>query len=93
MNLLTCQPQELPCLIIFLLSLEFITGLIESACPSLLLPNPDPILCKISEAFSDIDMRLESIIYEEGPPLWEVMNHLQIMMRNRGVELDKYRIK
>ena len=71
---------------------EFIIGLIESACPSLLLPNPDPLLCKTIVAFSDIDVRLESIIYEEGPPLWEVANHLQRTWRNRGVELDKNRI-
>ena len=70
MNLPACQIQELPCLSLVLLSLEFIIGLIESACPSLLIPNPDPLLCKKNEVFSDIDVILESIIFEEGPPLW-----------------------
>ena len=89
MNLLPCQLQELPCLILVLLRLEFIIGLVESDCPSLLLPNPDHLLYKVFDAFSDIDVRLESIICEEGPQLWEVTNHLQIIWRNRGVELDK----
>ena len=43
----------------------------------------------IFEAFSDIDVILESIICEKGPPLWEVTNHLQRIWKNRGVELDK----
>ena len=89
MNLPPCQLQELPCLSLVLLRLEFIIGLIESACTNLLLPNPDPLLCKIFEAFSEIDVRLESIICEEGPPLWEVMNHQQRIWRNIGVELYK----
>ena len=38
-NLLTRHLQELPCLRLVLLCLEFITRLIESACPSPLLPN------------------------------------------------------
>ena len=91
MNLPPCQIQELPCLRLVLLRLEFIIGLIESACPSLLLPNPDPLLCNFFEAFSDIDVRLESIICEEGPPLWEVTNNLQRIWRKRVVELDKQR--
>ena len=44
MNLPLCQLQELPCLSLALISLEFIMGLVESACPSLILPNPDPLL-------------------------------------------------
>ena len=36
----------------------------------------------------DIGVRLESIMCEEGPPRWEVTNHMQIIWRNRGVELD-----
>ena len=64
MNLSTCQLQELSCLSLVLIRLEFIIGLIESACPRLLLTNPDPLLCKIFEAFSYIDVRLESIICE-----------------------------
>ena len=88
-NLPPCQLQELPCLSLVLLRLEFIIGLIESACPSLLLPNPDPLLCKNFEAFSDIDVRLESIIFEEGPPLCEVTNNLQRIWSKRGVELYK----
>ena len=87
-NLPPFQLQELTCLSLFLIHLEFIIGLVESACPSLLLPNPDPFICKKIEAFSDIDVRLESIICEEGPPLWEVTNNLQIIWSNRGVELD-----
>ena len=72
-----------------LLRLEFIIGLIESACTGLLLTNPDPLLCSFFEAVSDIDVRLESIICEESPPHWEVTNHLQIIWRDRDVELDK----
>ena len=41
-----CQLQELPCLSLVLIHLEFIIRLIESACTSLLLPNLDPLLCK-----------------------------------------------
>ena len=41
------------------------------------------------KAFSDIYVRLESIICKKGPPLWEVTYHLQIIWRNIGVELDK----
>ena len=89
-NLPPCQIQELPCFFLVLIRLEFIIGLIESACTSLLLPNPDPLLCKNVEAFSDIDVRLESIICEEGSPLWEITNNLKIIWRNRCVELDKY---
>ena len=48
MNLSPCQLQELPCLSLVLLCLEFIIGLIESACPSLLLPNPDTLPRKSS---------------------------------------------
>ena len=46
MNLPPRHLQDLPCLIIFLLCLEFIIRLIESAFPSLILTNLDPILCK-----------------------------------------------
>ena len=70
MNILPCQIQELPCLRLVLIHLEYIIGLIESACPSLLLPNPDPLLYTIYKAFSDIYVSIESIICEEGPPLW-----------------------
>ena len=44
MNILPCQLQELPCLRLVLIHLEYIIGLIESACPSLLLTNPDLLL-------------------------------------------------
>ena len=88
-NLLPFQIQELPCLIFVLLCLRLIIGLIESACPNLILPNLDPLLYKNYEAFSDIDVRLESIICEEGPPILEVKNNLQRVCRERGVELDK----
>ena len=76
MNLLMCQLQKMPCFIIVLIRLEFIIGLIESACTSLLLPKPNPLICIIFEAFSDIDVIIESIICEEGSPMWEVTNHL-----------------
>ena len=69
MDLPPCQLQELPCLSLVLLRLEFIIGLIESACLSLLLPNIQPLLCKFFKALSDIDVILESGIYKEGPPL------------------------
>ena len=42
-----CQLQDLPCLRLVLIFLELIIGLIESACPILLLPNPDPPLCNL----------------------------------------------
>ena len=89
MNIPPCQIQELPCLSLVLIILEFTIGLIESACPSLLLPNPYPLLLNFFEALIDIDVRLESIICEEGPPLWEVMNHLHIIWRDISVELYK----
>ena len=70
MNLPLCQLQKLTCLILVLICLEFIIRLIESACPSLFFPNPDPLLRTFFGAFSDIDVRLEAIIREEVPPLW-----------------------
>ena len=74
-NLPQCQLQELPCLSLVLLCLEFIIGLIESDCPSLFLPNPDPLLRKIFKSFSDIGV-IFGLIREKGPPPWEVKNHL-----------------
>ena len=50
--------QELPCLSLVLICLEFIIGLIESAFPSLLLPKSDPLLRNFFEAFSEISVRL-----------------------------------
>ena len=44
MNLPPRHLQELPCLRLFLLCLEFIIILIEIACSSLLLPNLNPLL-------------------------------------------------
>ena len=41
-----CQLQELPCLSLVLLRLEFIIRLIESACTSLLLAKLDPLIFK-----------------------------------------------
>ena len=76
-------------MILFLLCLEFIIGLIESACPSLLITNPDPFLFNFLEAFSDVYLILESIICEEGLPLWEDMNNMHIIWRNIDAELDK----
>ena len=89
MKLPPCQLQELSCLSLVLLRLEFTIHLIESACPSLLVPNPDTLLRNCFEAFSDIEMRLEAIICEEGPPLWKFTNILQIIWRDRDVDLDK----
>ena len=69
MNIPSCQLQELTCLSLILICLEVIIGLIEIACPSLLLPIPDHLSRKLYETFSDIDVRIEYIICEEGPPL------------------------
>ena len=62
MNLPPCQLQELPCLSLVLLRLEFIIRLIESTCTSLLLTNLDPLLYKSFEGICDIQVRLEAII-------------------------------
>ena len=45
-NLPSCQLQELTCLSLVLLCLEFIILLIGNARNSLLLTNFDPLLCK-----------------------------------------------
>ena len=76
-----------------LLRLEFTTCLIEIACTSLLLTNLDPLLYKILDRISDIRVRLEAIICEELPSLWEITYHLKIIWRDRDGELDIYRIK
>ena len=47
MNFSLRHLQDLPCLRVFLIPLEFIIHLIESVFPSLLLPNHDPILCNV----------------------------------------------
>ena len=88
MNLPLCQLQELNCLDLVLLYLEFIMHLIESACTILLLTNLNYVLYNFFEGISDIQMRLLSIICEELPPLWEITNHLKIIWRDRGGELD-----
>ena len=44
MNLPPCHLCDLPYLSLVLIRLEFIIGLIESACTSLLLANLDPLL-------------------------------------------------
>ena len=64
MNPLSLQIQYLPCLSLVLIRLDFIIHLIESAFTSLLLTNPDTLLRKLLEAFSDIDVRLEAITCE-----------------------------
>ena len=46
MNIPLHHIQELPCLILVLIRLEFIMCLIESAFPSLVLHNLDHFLCK-----------------------------------------------
>ena len=63
-NLPKYQLQELSCLSLVLLRLEFITRFIESACTSLLFTKIYPLLCKCFEAFSETHMRLEYIICE-----------------------------
>ena len=83
MNLPPCQLQELPCLRLVLLHLEFIIRLIESACTSLLLTNLDPLLCKIFDGISDIHVRLEAIVCEERQLLWEITNNLKRILRDR----------
>ena len=64
MNLLPHNLLDMPCLSLVPIFLEFIIHLIESACPSVLLPNLDPLLCKKIKALSDIHVRLEDIICE-----------------------------
>ena len=61
MNLLPRLLQELPCLSVVLLHLEFIMRLISSACPSLLFPNLKLLLCRDFKAVSDIHVRLEAL--------------------------------
>ena len=87
MNFPLCQLQELPCLSLVLLLLECIIRLIENACTSLFLTNPDPILCKKFKDISYIHMRLEAIMCEEWPPLREIRNHLKIIWRYRDRSL------
>ena len=65
MNLHTFQLQELPCLSLVLLHLEFVIHLIKSACTSLLFTKLDPILCKDFKGISDICVIIEAIICEE----------------------------
>ena len=88
MNLPPHNLQDLPCLSLVLLRLEFIICLIESACTSPPLPNLDTILCKKIEAFSDIHVVLEAILFEEFPPLREFTYNVQIIWRDIYVELD-----
>ena len=88
MKLPTFQLKDMPCLSLVLLSLEFIIQLIESTCPSLLLPNLDPILCNCFEGINEIHVILEAIIFEECPPLREITYHLQRVWREVNVELD-----
>ena len=62
MYLPTFQHQEMPCCIVFLSCLKFIIYFIESACPILLLPKLNTLLCINFEDFSDIHMLLEAKI-------------------------------
>ena len=64
MNLPPGQIQELPCLSLVLLPMEFIIRLIESACTSFIRTKLYLLLNK-HEGISDMHVRLESIICEE----------------------------
>ena len=77
MNLLPCKLQELTFLSLVLIRLEFTIRSIESACTSLLLHNPNPLIQKQFKAFSETEVRLEYTIRDEGPLLLEATNHLQ----------------
>ena len=87
-NFLPCQLQDMPCSSLVLIHLEFTIGLIESACTSLLITNPNLLLRKSFKTFSEIDLRIEYQIRKEGPPLLKVTNHLPIVCRNIDAELD-----
>ena len=62
MNLTTYQLQELPCLSLVLVRMEFTIHFIESARTSLLFTNLDPLLFKTFQVISYIHVRLEAII-------------------------------
>ena len=84
-NLPLWQIQDLPCLILVMLLLEFNIGLIESACPSLLLSKPDPILRFFSRPSVTLTWNLNPPYVRKA----HVTNHLQRIWKNIGVELDK----
>ena len=84
---------KLPCHLFVLLCLEFFICLIEISCPSLFLPNLDPIPCRNFEAFSKIHVILEAVICKELPPLREITYHLQRNLRDGDGDLGIYRIK
>ena len=69
MNLPPRHLQDLPCLSLILIFLEFIIRFIEISCPRILLHNLDTLLYKNCKALSDIHIRLESIICGIYPPL------------------------
>ena len=75
-NLPTCQLQEIPCLSLVLLCLELIIGFIKPLLPSDSIPTLILSSAKYFEELNDIDVRLESIICDEGKPLQEVTNNL-----------------
>ena len=76
-----------------LICLEFITRSTEITFPSLLLTNIAPLLWKTFEGLSEINVRLESIIFEEFPLPREITYHLQIIYRDRYGELYTQRMK
>ena len=88
MDLPSRHIQELPCMSLVLICLKFIICLIESACTSLLLPNLNPLLCKILDSLREIHVRLEAIIFEEFPPPRVITYHLQIIWRDINGEYD-----
>ena len=64
MNLMMCNLNYLPCHLLILINLQFIERFIERTKPGLHLTNPDPIICKTFEAFSDFQEIFEAILYD-----------------------------
>ena len=71
MHLPPCHLLELTFLNLVLTHLEFITQLIDTSCPILIISNIDPLLYKHVEAFSDIHLVIEAIICE-GKRQWGI---------------------
>ena len=71
MKIPPCQLQELPCLSLFLLLLEFIRGLIESGCTSLLLYNPDLLLYNFLRPSMTLTLDLNSSYVRKAHHFWK----------------------
>ena len=93
MHLPRRQLQDMPCFILVMIWMGFIIRSTEIYCTNLLFPNLDPLICKNLQDFSDINVKLESIICEGLSPLREITYHLKIICRDRDGELETYRIK